>query len=64
MIDVSDRTALAVCDHCGSRALFVTRPAARAWLATHEASCNPGSTRHRQAHHAATHRRRVATPRP
>lgn len=61
MIDVSDRSALAVCDHCGRRELHGTRSAARRWLAGHEAGCAPGAFRHRQAQFTAEHRRRVAS---
>ena len=48
MIDMSDRTALAVCDSCGTREICLSRDTARSWLARHEAHAHPGTWTARQ----------------
>lgn len=57
MIDVSDRTALAICDVCGRRELHTTHAGARAALARHEGHAHPGILRARKTEHEAATRR-------
>lgn len=57
MIDESDRTALAICDHCGRRELHADRAAARRWLAEHEERGHRGLVTAREALRVAMTRR-------
>lgn len=63
MIDASDRTAVAVCDICGSRVLRLSRAAARRYLAAHEAEHHPSSRNARDADRQATRRAEATAPR-
>lgn len=63
MIDVSYRSALAICDHCGRRELHPDHASARAWMASHEAHAHPESSYAREALRLATLRSQMVADR-
>lgn len=57
MIDATQHSAVAVCDHCGRREVTTSRETARAWAAQHEALAHPESRKAREAARVAATRR-------
>ena len=57
MIDATQHSAVAVCDHCGRREVTTSRETARAWAAQHEALAHPESRKAREAVRVAATRR-------
>lgn len=56
MIDATQHSAVAVCDHCGRREVTTSRETARAWLAQHEVLAHPKSRKAREAARVAARR--------
>ena len=57
MIDATQHSAVAVCDHCGRREVTTSRETARVWAAQHEALAHPESHKARKAARVAAKRR-------